>query len=146
MEESILTEGVEEPACRFRRLRDLEAELVALVAEVFRLAMHDVAVRAFKFVAVVRGRMRVGGLDVLRLFNQSLDVVALLARVHRGFLGIGLVGAVAGFTGEAHAEVAVGAELLIGSLSGAEGKRRSAERCGEERRHLHYLVFLLFLI
>ena len=77
-------------------LRNLVAELVALVAEVFRLAVHDVAVRAFKFVAVVRGHVRVGRLDVLRLFNEGLDVVALLARVDRGFLGVGLVRTVAG--------------------------------------------------
>ncbi len=111
---------------------------MALVAEVFRLAVHDVAVRAFKFVAVVRGHVRVGRLDVLRLFNEGLDVVALLARVDRGFLGVGLVRTVAGLAGEAHADMTVGTELLVGSLSGAEGERRGAERGEDQRRHLHF--------
>ena len=118
-----------EPARRFGESGDLEAELMALIAIVLGFAVHQVAVRAFKLVAVVRRHVRVGGLDVLGLLNQGLDVVALPARVDRGFLRIGLVRTMAGFAGEAHADVAVGAELLIGRLGGAEGERRSAERC-----------------
>ena len=117
---------------------------MALVAEVFRLAVHDVAVRVFKFVAVVRGHVRVGRLDVLRLFNEGLDVVALLARVDRGFLGVGLVRTVAGLAGEAHADMTVGTELLVGSLSGAEGERRGAERGEDQRRHLHFCLALFY--
>ena len=116
----------------------LEAELVALVAEVLRFAVHVVAVRAVKLVLIVRGDVRIRRLDVLRLLDEVLRVVALRARLDVGRGGIGLVGAVAGLAGETHRRMTVGTELLVGSLSGAEGERRGAERGEDQRRHLHF--------
>ena len=65
-------------------LRHLEAELMALVAEVLRFAVHVVAVRAVKLVLIVRGDVRIRRLDVLRLLNEVLRVVALRARLDVG--------------------------------------------------------------
>ena len=76
-------------------LRHLEAELMALVAEVLRFAVHVVAVRAVKLVLIMRGDVRIRRLDVLRLLNEVLRVVARRARLDVGRGGIGLVGAVA---------------------------------------------------
>ena len=65
-------------------LRHLEAELMALVAEVLRFAVHVVAVRAVKLVLIMRGDVRIRRLDVLRLLNEVLRVVALRARLDVG--------------------------------------------------------------
>ena len=76
----------------------LEAELMALVAEVFRFAVHVVAVRAVELILIVRRDVGIDGLDALRLFNEILSVVALGAGLDVGRGRIGLVGAVAGRT------------------------------------------------
>ena len=72
-------------------LGHLEAELVALVAEVFRFAVHVVAVRAVELILIVRGDVRIRRLDVLCLFNEILGVVALRAGLDVGRGRIGLV-------------------------------------------------------
>ena len=50
----------------------------------------------------MRGDVRIRRLDVLRLLNEVLRVVALRARLDVGRGGIGLVGAVAGFARQTH--------------------------------------------
>ena len=61
-----------------RGLLHLEVEFVALIAVVFAFLMHQVAVRAFERVAVVWRDVRIGGLDVLRLRDELLGVVAAM--------------------------------------------------------------------
>lgn len=57
---------------------NLEAELVTLVTEVFALLMTVVTVHAVQLILIVRREMRILGLDILGLFNQSLDRMTLL--------------------------------------------------------------------
>ena len=70
----------------------LEAELVALVAEVLRFAVHVVAVRAVKLVLIVRGDVRIRRRDVLRLLDEVLRVVALRIVLMSGVAGLALSG------------------------------------------------------
>ena len=118
----------------------LEAELVALVAEVLRFAVHVVAVRAVKLVLIVRGDVRIRRLDVLRLLNEVLRVVALRARLDVGRGGIGLVGAVAGFARQTHGGVAVGAELAVGGSGRASCEDRTHEHDGERTEVFHGIL------
>ena len=118
-------------------LRHLEAELMALVAEVLRFAVHVVAVRAVKLVLIMRGDVRIRRLDVLRLLNEVLRVVALRARLDVGRGGIGLVGAVAGFARQTHGGVAIGAELAVGGSGRAGCEERTHEHDGERTEVFH---------
>ena len=117
-------------------LGHLEAELMALVAEVFRFAVHVVAVRAVELILVVRRDVGIDGLDALRLFDEILGVVALGAGLDVGRGRVGLVGAVAGLAREAHRGMAVGAELALGG-AGTCDKKRTHEHDGKRTKALH---------
>lgn len=118
------------------RLLHLEVELVALVAVVFAFLMHQVAVRAFERVAVVRRDMRIGGLDVLRLRNELLGIVAARAGFDRRHLGILHVLTVAGLALKARLDVLFGE--LFARLSGsgaAEQDGRGSNGSKERAEH-----------
>ena len=128
---------LKEPEGTGRGLRHLEAELMALVAEVLRFAVHVVAVRAVKLVLIVRGDVRIRRLDVLRLLNEGLRVVALRARLDVGRGGIGLVGAVAGLAGETHRRMTVGTELSVGGRGGARSHEGGHHQGGKRLEICH---------
>ena len=121
-----------------RGLLHLEVEFVALIAVVFAFLMHQVAVRAFERVAVVWRDVRIGGLDVLRLRDELLGVMAARAGFDRRHLGILHVLTVAGLALKAGFDVLFG-ELftrLDGSGAaeqdgrGGNGSKERAEHSG----------------
>ena len=114
---------------RSSALRHLEGELMALIAEVLRLHVAQVAAVAVEVACVVRRDVRVGGLDALRLFNEGCNRVAALAGLRGRFLGIGLVGAVAHLAGDAAGDVAVGKHRV----GGKGGRRDESRGCQRER-------------
>ena len=73
-------------------LRHLEVEVVALSAEVFRLGVHVVAVRAVELILIVRRDMRICRFDVFCFLDDSLDVVTGLAVSIVGSCGLALSG------------------------------------------------------
>ena len=113
-------------------LRHLEVEVVALSAEVFRLGVHVVAVRAVELILIVRRGMRIGGLDVFGLLHQLLGVVALRAGFDGRHLGVGLVRSVTHRARHALGDMSVSAEL-ISSLN-AQGKTK---QCSKKRSLFH---------
>ena len=93
------------------QLRHLVLEVVALRAEVLRLAVHHVAVRAVEFRPVVGRDVRICGLDALRLLDERVNLVATRAGCEVGRLGIRLVRAVTGFAFDTELGVAIGTEF-----------------------------------
>lgn len=86
---------------------------MALIAEIFRFRMHIVTVRAVELILIVRRRMRIMGLDVLGLFNQSRYRVALRAGIDRrqfGFSHIHVL-SMAHLAADAFGNMSVGSEL-----------------------------------
>ena len=119
-----------------RGLLHLEVEFVALIAVVFAFLMHQVAVRAFERVAVVWRDVRIGGLDVLRLRDELLGVVAARAGFDRRHLGILHVLTVAGLALKAGFDVLFG-ELFtrLGGSGAAEQDGRGSNGSKERAEH-----------
>ena len=120
-----------------RQLRHLILKVVALRAEVLRLTVHHVAVRAVEFRSVVGRDVRIRGLDALRLFNERVDLVTTRAGRKVGRLGICLVRAVTGFAFDAHFGVTVGTEF--GRLHGERhGHGHRESRSDQRTQRFHF--------
>ncbi len=93
-----------------KSLRNLKAELVALVAIVFRLGMLDVAQGTIELIAVVRRHMGIARLHVLGFVGHDLRVVALHTLIDRRIIDF-LFGTVAHFALDALFDVTIGPHL-----------------------------------
>lgn len=104
---------------------------MALVTEVFRFAMHQMAVQALKIILIVRRHVRVRRLDGLSLFNQGLLVMTLRAGFDRWFLRISFIRTMTACARDTHRRMAISTELLISGLGNAK-----AEHCAKEDREV----------
>lgn len=110
----------------FLRLLHLEAEAVALIAEIDRRLVHQMAVYAVELILIVRRDMRICRFDVFCFLDDSLDVVTGLAGIDCGFLRIGFIRPMTHFALHAFGDVAFGA---CGGIAGRSG---SADKdCGQ---------------